>query len=103
MRWVVHGGVPRYLDEALLPHEVALLQRHALLAEDRVRERQVKEEVRERELDQEAIAAIRLCATAHRKLDCSVEAGFEGGGIDGFEIRNRAVDARVEIGEGGRA
>src|ERR1700694_5315980 len=53
----------------LWPHEVDLLQRHAFVAEDCVRERQVKEEVGERELDQEAIAAKGLRTTAPWKLD----------------------------------
>ena len=52
---------------------------------------------------QEAIAAKGLRATAHWKLDLSIEAGFEGGGVDGFEIRDRAVDARVEISKRRRA
>jgi hypothetical protein len=91
------------MTDVLLPHEVDLLQRHAFVAENGVRERQVKKEVRERELDQEAIAAKGHHATAHRKLDRTVKAGFEGGRVDGFEIRDRAVDVRVEIGEGFRA
>src|SRR5260370_24796229 len=89
--------------EGLLPHAVELLQRHAFRAEDCVRDRQVKDEVRERELDQEASDAKGLRATAHWKLDSSIEAGFEGGGVDGLEIRDRTVDARVEIGERRRA
>lgn len=34
---------------------------------------------------------------------CTVEARLESGGVDGFQIRNRAVDARVKLGEGRRA
>ena len=70
-------------------------------------QRSARPEVRERELNQEAIAAKGLRATAHWKLDRAIEAGFEagfeGGGVGGLEVRDCAVDARVEIGERSRA
>jgi len=66
-------------------------------------QRSARPEVRERELNQEAIAAKGLRATAHWKLDRAIEAGFEGGGVDGLEVRDCAVDARMEIGERSRA
>ena len=49
IRRALEAGVPgaeafrTTLDEALLPHEVDLLQRHAFVAEDCVRDRQVRQ------------------------------------------------------------